>query len=173
MRTITLLRHAKSSWNQPGAADFARPLSPRGRRACSAVKAVLRRRKTAPDVVLASSAVRTAETLRRIAPQLPAEPAVMLEKRLYLASAAKLLARLKALDDAFQSVLLIGHNPGLQRLALLLAGRGREADLARLAAKFPTAGLVELHFPGKRWSELASASAELVFLWSPRDEESD
>ena len=81
--------------------------------------------------------------------------------------------RLKALDDAFQSVLLIGHNPGLQRLALLLAGRGKEADLARLAEKFPTAGLAELHFPGPRWSELASASAELVFLWSPKDEESD
>ena len=173
MRTITLLRHAKSSWSAPGKADFARPLSPRGRRACTALKAVLRRRKAAPDVVLASSAVRTAETLSRIAQQLPAAAAVILEKRLYLASAAKLLARLKGLDDAFHSVLLIGHNPGLQRLALLLAGRGKEADLARLAAKFPTAGLAELHFPGPRWGELAAATAELVFLWGPRDEDRD
>ena len=173
MRTIILLRHAKSSRDDPETADFDRPLSPRGKRAAKAVRALLRRRKTIPDAVLASSAVRTAETLRRIAPELGAAPSVLLERRLYLASAAKLLARLKALDDSFQSVLLIGHNPGLQRLALLLAGRGKEEELARLAAKFPTAGLAELAFPGAHWRELAPASAELVFLWSPKDEESD
>ena len=172
MRTIVLLRHAKSSRDDPAMADFDRPLSPRGKRACKVVRAVMRQREMRPDAVLASSSVRTAETLRRISSQLGATPAVLLERGLYLASASKLLARLKRLDDAASSVLLIGHNPGLQRLALLLAGRGKESLLARLEEKFPTAAMAELAFAGARWRELAPAAAELVFLWSPRDEES-
>ena len=171
MRTIILLRHAKSSRDDPALDDFDRPLAPRGRRALAAVTAMLRRRKTAPDLVLCSSAMRTRETLRGIASGLGGEPALVYEKRLYLASATKLLERLREIDDAVATVLLIGHNPGLQRLALLLAGRGEHEALARLAEKFPTAALAELSFPGKRWSELGAGSGELLHLWGPKDGE--
>jgi phosphohistidine phosphatase len=173
MKTIILLRHAKSSRNDPAQADFDRPLAPRGKRACEAVIRALGRLKVKPDVVLCSSARRAEETLLEIAPALADGPAVKHERRLYLASAARLLGRLRELDDGVRSVLLIGHNPGLQGLAVLLAGGGNEAALARLAAKFPTAGLAELGFPGKRWGELAAGSAELVSLWSPKDDKDD
>jgi len=173
MKTIILLRHAKSSRNDTALADFDRPLAPRGKRACEAVIRALRRFKLAPDVVLCSTARRAEETLLGIAPALADGATVKHEKRLYLASAARLLGRLRELDDGVRSVLLIGHNPGLQGLAVLLAGSGNGAALARLAAKFPTAGLAALSFPGKRWGELAAGSAELFRLWSPNDDKSD
>ncbi|MFI4986545.1 MAG: SixA phosphatase family protein [Alphaproteobacteria bacterium] len=171
MKTIFLLRHAKSAWDDAGTADFDRPLAPRGKRACAAVRAALRHLEAAPALILCSSAQRTRETLKRIAPALAGDPEVVLERRLYLASAKKLRERLAALDDGPDSVLLIGHNPGLQQLALELAGRGEPAALRQLAAKFPTAGLAMLRFPGKRWGQLAPGKAELVSLWSPKDAE--
>ncbi len=171
MKTIILLRHAKSSWDEAGTPDFERPLSPRGKRACAAVRTALGRLGAAPELVLCSLARRTQETLRRIAPALAGGPDVIVERRLYLASAKKLLERLQALEAEPDSVLLLGHNPGLQRLAVELAGRGEAAALKRLAAKFPTAALAELSFPGKSWRELEPGSAELVSLWSPKDDE--
>ncbi|HXQ66334.1 MAG TPA: histidine phosphatase family protein [Alphaproteobacteria bacterium] len=173
MKTIILLRHAKSSRNDTALADFDRPLAPRGKRACETVIRALRRLKLAPDIVLCSTARRAEETLLGIAPALADGATVKHEKRLYLASAARLLGRLRELDDGVRSVLLIGHNPGLQGLAVLLAGGGNGATLARLVAKFPTAGLAALSFPGKRWGELAAGSAELVRLWSPNDDKGD
>jgi phosphohistidine phosphatase len=167
MKTITLLRHAKSSWDDAGAADIDRPLSPRGKRDCKAVREVIAALK--PELVLCSSALRTRETLERIKAALPSERTDAIEARLYLASAARLLARLKQVDDAVDSVLLIGHNPGLQRLALLLAGRGDAPVLTRLAAKFPTAAIARLAFSGRRWRDLDAGAAELKQLWSPKD----
>lgn len=170
MKEIILLRHAKSSRDDPGTADFERPLARRGKEACEAVEAAFRRLALKPALVLASSARRTEETLRLIAPALPGEYAVALEKRLYLASAARLLERLQRIDDGVRSVLVIGHNPGLQRLALLLAGRGNAAALERLRVKFPTAALARLKFPGAHWRALAAGSAELAAFWSPKDD---
>jgi phosphohistidine phosphatase len=170
LKEIILLRHAKSSRDEPALADFERPLSGRGKRACAAVATAVRRLAPAPRLVLASPARRTAETLERIEDALPAGAEVALEKALYLASASKLLERLRRLDDAVPSVMVIGHNPGLQRLALLIAGRGDKSALEKLAAKFPTAALAVLRYPGARWRELAADAAELLELWSPKDE---
>jgi phosphohistidine phosphatase len=167
MKLLYLLRHAKSSWDEGDAPDFDRPLSERGREACVALRGALKKLGAAPERILCSAARRTRETLERIAPVLPDPHTATIERSLYLASGAKLLERVRKLEDAWGSALLIGHNPGLQTLATNLAGSGPE--LMRLEEKFPTAALVELHFPGTHWREFGPGTCALASFWTPRD----
>jgi phosphohistidine phosphatase len=124
-----------------------------------------RRHAIEPSVVLCSSAVRTRETLDRLLPAL-GSPEVLIERELYQASAAKLLARLRRLPDGADSVLLIGHQPAIQQLALGLAGDGER--LPQLRDKFPTAAIASLLFVGG-WGELGAGSAELVDYVKPKE----
>ena len=165
MRRVFLLRHAKSSWNDPGLADHDRPLAPRGRRATKLIREHLRHESVAPAVVLCSSARRTRETLEGIGPGLGDEVPVRIERELYAASAQQLLARLRALDDELESVLVIGHNPGLERLALSLAGGGQQ--LAAVRHKYPTGALATLEFAGS-WHELTAGNAQLTDFVTPK-----
>ena len=164
--TLYLLRHAKSSWDDPTLADHDRPLSSRGRRASGVIADYLRREAVAPNLVLCSSSRRTCETLERISAGLDEKVAVHIEDRLYAASARDLLAMLRAVDPDVESVLLIGHNPAIQELALALARKG--AQLERLREKFPTAALATLTFQAD-WPELAPGAAELVAFVRPRE----
>lgn len=165
-RTLYLLRHAKSSWKDPTLADHDRPLAPRGRRASKSIAAYLRSQRSAPSLVLCSSSLRTRETLERISAGLQGEVEVRIEERLYAASASELLERLHEVDAPVDSVMLIGHYPALQELALNLAGTG--ADLGRLTEKFPTAGLATLAFR-RSWEELAPGAARLIAFVTPRE----
>src|SRR5437773_2595123 len=108
-KTLYLLRHAKSSWEDPRLADHDRPLAPRGRRASKAIGEYLRRQSRTPRLVLCSSSERTRETLKRISAGLGGGPEVLIEERLYTASAGALLERLHELDARLESVMLIGH----------------------------------------------------------------
>lgn len=173
MKTLYLLRHAKSSWDNEGLKDFERPLAVRGKRACTVLNKALPRLGVAPEVVLCSAARRAQETLRRIAAGLPEEPTVIVERGLYLAGAKRLLNRLHKLDAAINSAMVIGHNPGLQRLALLLAGSGERSLLERLKTKLPTAGLAELRFQGVFWGDLEAGACTLSRLWTPHSIEHD
>jgi phosphohistidine phosphatase len=164
--TLYLLRHAKSSWDDPTLADHDRPLSSRGRRASRVIADYLGRQAFAPGLVLCSSARRTRETLERISTGLDQKIAVRIEDGLYEASAGDLLAALRAVHSHMDSVLLIGHNPAIQQLAVALAGTG--AQLEPLREKFPTAALATLAFQAD-WSELAPGAAELVAFVRPRD----
>lgn len=165
MRTVYLLRHAKSSWKS-GLPDHERPLAPRGRRAGKAICLQLQKQGIEPEQVLCSTARRTRETLELIEPALGTAD-VQIEPELYGASRDELLDRLRSVPDGVGSVMLIGHNPGLQLLALDLARPAPE--LRELEAKYPTAALATLAFPGSSWHELASGGAELVGLVRPRD----
>ena len=165
-KTLYLLRHAKSSWDDPTLADHDRPLASRGRRASRVIAEHLRRQRITPTLVLCSSSTRTCETLERISAGLGEEIEVQIEEGLYTASASDLLERLRKVDARVDSVMLIGHNPALWELALSLAGAGR--DLKRLTKKFPTAALATLAFQGS-WRELASGAAELVAFVTPRE----
>jgi phosphohistidine phosphatase len=173
MKTLYLLRHAKSSWDNPGLADFDRALSGRGKRACRALAEAITRLGVEPELILCSSARRTQQTFERIAPAFTEKYTLSPERQLYLASARKLLERLRRVPDETRSVLLIGHNPGLQWLAQMVAGGGDRLALDRLGAKFPTAALAEFNFSGTDWRTLDAGTAELVRLWSPRDAEKD
>lgn len=165
MKHLFLLRHAKSSWDDPGLADHDRPLAPRGNRAAKVIAEHLREERIAPELVLCSSSRRTRETLDRIAPALGDEVRVEVERELYAASADRLLERLRAVDDDVESVMLIGHNPGLEQLALSLAGDGEK--LADVRRKYPTAALATLEFDG-RWSELEPGTARLMEFVKPK-----
>jgi phosphohistidine phosphatase len=121
MRQLLLLRHAKSSWDDPRLSDHARPLNARGRRSASAMADAMRELGLAPDVVLVSSARRTLQTLEALAP-IEGSPLVEPMDALYLAAWPSLLDVLRGVRETARSVLLIGHNPGLHELALALAG---------------------------------------------------
>jgi phosphohistidine phosphatase len=164
MHTLYLLRHAKSSWDDPTLSDRERPLAPRGRRDAKRIAKHLRRTGSEPELVLCSSAARTRETLELVQPAL-AGPTVMVEEELYGASSDELLARVRLVPDAVASVMLIGHNPGIHELALSLASVGDE--LERLEAKFPTAALATFDLP-KTWGQLAPADATLAAYVVPK-----
>jgi phosphohistidine phosphatase len=166
-RRLLLLRHAKSSWSEPDLPDRERPLAPRGRRSAAALGARLAQRRIPIDRVLCSPARRTRETLALLALD-PAIP-VSYAEALYLASARTLLARLRRLPPRVHSVLVIGHDPGLEHLAYVLAERGRTRELKRLAQGFKTGALAELRVPEDGWRALRPGSAYLERFTRPRD----
>jgi phosphohistidine phosphatase len=166
MKRLFLLRHAKSSWKDSSLPDHDRPLAGRGKRASKAMAAYMREQRIEPALVLCSSATRARQTLERVAPGLGGSPDVRIESELYEASAAGLLSRLQRVDDAVPSVMLIGHNPSIERLALDLANGGPE--LAELGDKYPTGALATVDFAGT-WSTVEPDAARLVDFVKPRD----
>jgi phosphohistidine phosphatase len=165
-KTLFLLRHAQSSWDDPNLADHDRPLAPRGRRASRLIAAYLQERRITPALVLCSSSARTRETLARISPGLAGEVEIEIEQDLYGASGGDLLARLGKVSDSVESLMLIGHAPAIPELVRRLAGRGPGSE--RLGGKFPTAALATVSFEGS-WQELAPGAAELVDFVKPRE----
>ena len=168
MKTLLLLRHAKSSWYNPGGRDFDRPLAPRGRRSAPLIGGHLRDRQLLPDLVLCSTARRARETYDLVVPAVGGA-AIQFEQALYLAAPATLLRLVQATPPGVERLLVVGHNPGLQQFAAQLAATGDAAALDRLRAKFPTAGLAILTFPVDRWSEIQPGTAELESFVAPRD----
>jgi len=158
-RRIYLLRHAKSSWKEHGLADHDRPLAGRGRRAAKAMRRHLKHEGIDPDLVLCSTATRARETLEGVEPAF-GRGAVKVERELYGAGAGVLLARLQAVPKRVRSVMVIGHNPGMEDLVALLAHG---------VPKFPTGALATLTFTGAGWAELDGGGAELVGFVRPRD----
>lgn len=168
MLTLSLLRHAKSDWADPRLEDFDRPLAKRGRKAAPEMAEQMIAAKLEPELVLCSAAKRTRETLALIADALSGKPKIKYEEELYLAPAMTLLERLRKVKKGIGHVLMIGHNPGLQALALELTLDGSREDIRALAIKFPTAALAVLTFPVEAWSEIGPASGHLVRLVTPQ-----
>jgi phosphohistidine phosphatase len=156
-KRLFLLRHAKSSWDDPGLADHDRPLAPRGRRATKLMASHLRQEGIRPALVLCSTAARARETVEGVG---LSDDAVF-ERQLYGASADELLARLRRVPHEVESTMLVGHNPGMHDLALLLGAAG---DVER---KLPTGALVTLELDGA-WSELGPGAVELVAFVRPK-----
>jgi phosphohistidine phosphatase len=156
-KRLLLLRHAKSSWDDPGLADHDRPLAPRGRKAAALMASYLSEERIRPALVLCSTAVRARETLEGVG----LSDDVVFERELYGASAGELLERLGRVPDSVESAMLIGHNPGMHDLALMLGGTG---DVER---KFPTGALATFAFDGG-WSGLGPGRAELVDFVRPK-----
>jgi phosphohistidine phosphatase len=174
VKTILLLRHAKSAWGQPGLDDHDRPLNRRGERAAEIMAEHIVHNAPRPDLILCSTAVRTRQTLAPLVHRLAAPaPPISFEKRLYLASEPELLARLRAVADEVRAILLIGHNEGVGELAASLPGHGVSATLASVRSKFPTGALAVLRAPNGAWRELAPGAAELLSFVRPRDLQPD
>jgi phosphohistidine phosphatase len=170
MKTLYLLRHAKSSWKDDGIEDFDRPLNKRGRAAAAAMGAHLARREVIPAQVLCSSAKRTRETWAHLQAAFgSAAVPVRFEKGIYLAEPVALLRRLRRLDDSLASAMLIGHNPGLELLAVSLSADGDEDLRRQLASKFPTGTLAVLEAVIDRWADLRPGSCRLTEFVRARD----
>ena len=165
MKHLFLLRHAKSSWDDPDLGDHDRPLAPRGVRATALLSDYMSSAPVAPSLVLCSSALRTRQTLDGIRDALDPAVVVHTERELYAASAEDLLQRVRALDDDIDSVMLVGHNPDIAQLALTLAGHGKRRE--DLRGKYPTGALATIAFEGS-WGELAPGRGELVDFVTPK-----
>jgi phosphohistidine phosphatase len=169
MRTLTLFRHAKSSWAEAGLTDSARPLAPRGIAAAPVMAGWLAEHLIKPDAVRCSTAVRTRATWAMLAdvwgPELPPS---MFDDTLYMASAAELLSNIRTTADDQAHLMIIGHNPGLHELAKALVGSSKPHDAQALTAKFPTAAVAVLAFDFTVWSAVRHGEGRLLHFVSPR-----
>ncbi|MBO0815857.1 MAG: histidine phosphatase family protein [Actinobacteria bacterium] len=173
-RTLLLFRHAKSAW--PDVADHDRPLARRGIRAAPVMGRWLREAGLLPSQVLCSTARRARETWQFAQAGLAATPPVTFDTRIYEAAATDLLALIREVPPATGTLLLIGHNPAMEDLALLLAappgaagpGGSRPGDLERMRSKFPTAAIAVLQAAGT-WPGLVPGGARLTAFVTPRD----
>ena len=166
-KLLYLLRHAKSSWDDPAMDDHDRPLAARGRKAAAIMRAHLIAERIEPELVLCSSARRTIDTLEGVAPT----GEHLIEPGLYGAGVWALIERLHAVPDTIGSVMLIGHNPAMQSLVLRLAGSDRrtpeDSPLAEVEHKFPTAALATISLAGS-WRDLSPGTGELVAFVRPK-----
>lgn len=160
MKTLLLVRHAKSSWGEPGLPDHERPLNDRGRHDAPIMGKRLAKRGVEPDVILTSTAVRARTTAGIIAGALDVEPRrIVTDDRLYAASREELLEVIFTLDDALACVMMIGHNPGLAELAHRFS---EEID------DMPTCAVAEFGFDVTAWSQLDAAKAASVVFDYPK-----
>jgi len=166
VKTVFLMRHAKSSWDDPQLADQDRPLTSRGQKAAARMGEYMQDAGLRPSIVLCSSALRARQTLELLRPTLPKGTMVKVEPRLYTAGSKELLTRIRRLSPAATSVLVVGHNPAMQDLVLGLASNSSEIEAIR--NKFPTAALAVLDAPIDEWRQLVSGEASLVDFVTPR-----
>ncbi|MDG4864614.1 histidine phosphatase family protein [Streptomyces sp. T-3] len=166
-RRIVLLRHAKADW--PQVSDHERPLADRGRQDAPVAGRRLAESGIAFDLALCSTAARTRETWKLAVTELPQRPRTVYDERLYEASPGELIAVLNETPDDVADVLVIGHNPGMQGLAEVLAG-GAEGDAqTRMERRgFPTSAMAMLSFTGS-WKGLEPGVATLFDYWAPRE----
>ncbi len=164
-RLLYVLRHAKSSWEEPGQEDHERSLAPRGRKAAAVISRHLEQAGIRPALVLCSTARRARETYEAVRPS----GELLVERELYAASAPELLERLRAVPEATPSVMLIGHNPGLQDLVVWLAASdpvetaealAEPPALSQVREKFPTCALATLRSDSP-WRRLGPRATEL------------
>lgn len=161
MKTLLVLRHAKSSWKDPSLTDHDRPLNTRGQRAAPRMGQLLAHRQLVPDVVLSSTARRAHETATLVTEACGFHDEVETRPGLYLAAPSEWLTVLGNVSNHSQCVLVVGHNPGLEELVLLLGGEHQQ---------MPTATLAQLELPVDSWSELEELPrGRIVEIWRPRE----
>jgi phosphohistidine phosphatase len=168
MKSLTLLRHAKSGWNDPVSRDFDRPLNPRGRKAARTVALEMKAQGLAFDLLLASPARRVIETLEEVqAVYGPLDP--QFDQRLYLASTATLIEIVRATPDEVERLLLVGHNPGLEEIALRLSHRDQGGLRGEVEVKYPTGTVAEIGLPVEHWAQMEEGIGQIVRFIRPRD----
>lgn len=160
MKTLHLIRHAKSCWDNPGLSDIARPLNPRGIKACASMAKPMRKAGCDFAHVFCSPAVRTQTTIELLSQQLPHKIHWQLDPALYTFTDAVLLDWLQQRDNHLASVVIVGHNPALTDLCNRLS----QSTLANI----PTCGYVQLISAAESWHELGEGSMELTGFLTPK-----
>jgi phosphohistidine phosphatase len=165
MKTLLLLRHAKSSWNEPGLADHDRPLNKRGRKAAPRMARLLREMALRPDLVLCSTAVRAQETARLVLSEWDSPPAITTHEKLYHCEPSGFVELLRTVTEPNHVLMLIGHNPGLEEFLAQLTGQSEHLSTAAVAR-------VDLDLTA--WSQFAEVTrGKLIGLWRPRELQND
>lgn len=170
LRRLILLRHMKSD-RPKDTPDHERPLAERGRRTGPIIGAYMAQAGLLPDFAIVSTALRTQQTWELVAPAFPAAVPAANESRVYEAPARQLLSVLREAPDDKRTVVLVGHNPGLEDLANMLIGTGASADLLLLREKYPTGGLAVVDFDISSWKDLAKSTGHLERFVTPRSVE--
>ena len=161
MKTLLVLRHAKSSWNDSALGDHERPLNERGRRDGPRMGQLIREYGLIPDVVISSDAVRARLTAQAVAEAARYSGEILLDERLYLASPADILLLLQTVRENAATIMIVGHNPGLEELVEQLTGERQD---------LPTAALAQIVLPIDRWRDLTSATrGTLMGHWRPKE----
>lgn len=161
MKTLFILRHAKSSWDDPEASDHDRPLNKRGREAAKRLGKFTRARALVPDLVLASSALRAQQTVELWSQAAGYTGPVQTHRELYLADPERYITLVRALGTEPEKVMVVGHNPGLEQLVEVLTGK---------VERFPTAALAEVHVDAAAWRDLgADVPHHLAALWRVKE----
>ncbi len=161
MKTLLLLRHAKSSWDDPGLDDHDRPLNRRGRRDAPRMGRLLREEELLPDVVLCSTAERARETAEAVSEASGFSGDTRFLRRLYLAGPSEILAAVRTVEADTRTAMVIGHNPGMEEML---------AELTGAAEHLPTAALARISLPVKSWKDLGSGvRGRVVKIWRPKD----
>ncbi|HLM60454.1 MAG TPA: histidine phosphatase family protein [Pyrinomonadaceae bacterium] len=160
MKTLFIMRHAKSSWENAGSSDFDRPLNERGLKAAPMMGKVMKKNKFQLDLILSSPAKRAEQTAGLVREATGIESEINFDERIYEASPARLLEVVAEQNDNVDSILLVGHNPGLEGLVRFLTGETHQLTTANLA-------VVDLQ--SNKWNELSSSSGNLRILIRPKD----
>jgi phosphohistidine phosphatase len=162
MKTLLVLRHAKSSWRDPALDDHERPLNKRGRRDALQMGELVRKHRLTPDIIISSDAVRARLTTKAVAEAARYEGEILLDRRLYIASPADILSVLRTVRETKAgTVMIVGHNPGLEELVEQLTAE--QLDL-------PTAALARIVLPIDRWRDLRVSTRGTLFgLWRPKE----
>ena len=161
-RTLFLVRHAKSSWDDPDLADLARPLNKRGKRDAAAMAQRVAHRPDRPQLIVTSPATRARRTAEAMAIALGLEPeSLVVDPRVYVATVLSLLEVIRALDDRHARVMLVGHHPGLPDTVNALTDAKIE--------KLPTCGVADVRVEVPSWADVREGGAALVELLTPKD----
>ncbi len=159
MKKLYIIRHAKSSWNKLNLEDFDRPLNKRGKKDAPFMGKILLEKGVIPDVIISSPAKRAKQTSIRIAKELRFKKVIIFDKKIYEAGPSVLEQILFSFDNINNTILLVGHNPGLN----ILVG-----NLVHFHGNIPTSGIIELSFDCERWSEISPKNATLVSFDYPK-----
>ncbi|MEN3329233.1 MAG: phosphohistidine phosphatase [Acidobacteriota bacterium] len=160
MKTLFLLRHAKSSRKDQSLPDFERPLNRRGKQAAERIGRYLKRELIVPELVLSSPAVRARETIERVAKAATWTPEIRFDQRIYEAGGLRLLDVVSQIENERKTALLVGHNPGIEELLMLLTGESK---------RVPTGTLINLELKSSKWTTAADKRAKLAWIIKPRD----
>jgi phosphohistidine phosphatase len=164
MKTLFLLRHAKSSWKDETLADFERPLNRRGKRAAETIGSYLKAKASVPELILSSPALRARETLELVIKAAKWITEVRYDQRIYAASATRLAEVVCQIESDRKVAMMVGHNPGLQELLFLLTGNNEQ---------LPTGSVAKIAVKTTKWTNAADKPATLEWLVKPRELDSD
>lgn len=161
MKTLYLLRHAKSSWDDGRLSDFERPLNERGKQTAPFMGELMRARGLCPDVIVSSPALRARQTAGLVLDAAELSSEVLFDERIYEASPQRLLEAVSGIDDRYESAMIVGHNPGIEGFIRYLTGE---------IQPMPTAALAEVKLDAENWADTSEGLGKLVGIIRPKEE---